>query len=234
MYLWHRVIHLITAHFRKQRGLFLQMTFPDLRNYRICDLGGSRHFWEELDLGISSGNIKIYNIDDGETAGLRHGEEDTIEIILYDGKKIPVNDGEFDLCVCNSVIEHVPLDGRAALVAEMHRVATRLFCQTPAYEFPLEPHFVMPFIHWLPRQLGFFFAKISVWRILSRPSTELINNYWWETHLLTKADICTLFPDAKIGEERVLGLCKSYYVIVPADNASSKQTTGCVRSASSA
>jgi SAM-dependent methyltransferase len=187
--------------------------FPDIRNYKICDLGGSRHFWEKLGFDIPASNITIFNISDDETATVDEATKDEIEIVIYDGKRIPVEDEKFDLCICNSVIEHVSPEDRDQLVAEMRRVAKRVFCQTPAYEFPIDPHFLMPFIHWLPRGIGFWVAKVSVWRVLSKPSNETITRYWWGTNLLRRSEIRAFFPDEEILEERVLGLCKSYYVI---------------------
>ncbi len=211
--LWHRLIHPITTHFRKKRGIFLFQQFPQIREYKICDLGGSRHFWEKVALDITPGNITVFNISDSETQSVADKTGDAIKVVLYDGKRIPADNCEFDLLVCNSVLEHVPLASRAALAAEMLRVSKHVFCQTPAYSFPFEPHFILPFVHWLPRNMGFWLVYFSPWRLLSRPSPENIREYWWGTKLLTEKEIGQLFPDAIIGYERVLGLTKSYYVI---------------------
>jgi hypothetical protein len=218
MNIWHRFIHPIISHFRRKRGGVLFSQFPDIHIYKICDLGGSRHFWEELNLDIPPGHITVYNISDVESSNIVSGAEDNIRIVIYDGKHIPVEDGAFDLLVCNSVMEHVPLKQRARLAEDMHRVAKRLFCQTPAYEFPLEPHFVFPFIHWLPRWFGFHLAKITPWRLLSRPSATTLHSYWWDTQLLTEREVRALFPNSKILTERVLGLAKSYYIVEQAQN----------------
>lgn len=213
MNIWHHVIHPITSYFRLKRGRFLLAQFPDIRKYKICDLGGSRHFWQKLNLNIEPSQIIVYNISDAETDSIAGGAEADIRVVLYDGKCIPVEDGAFDLLVCNSVLEHVPRAQRTALASEMRRVAKRVFCQTPAYEFPIEPHFIIPFIHWLPRRLGFQFAKISPWRLISRPTAATLSSYWWDTQLLNRREILEIFPFANILNERVLGLTKSYYII---------------------
>jgi hypothetical protein len=213
MKIWHRFIHPITAHFRKKRGRFLLFRFPEIRSYQICDLGGSRHFWEKLNLEIPPEQITIFNISEGDTGSISDAAENDIRIILYDGQHIPVADGAFDLLICNSVLEHVSPEQRPGLAAEMRRVAKRVFCQTPAYEFPVEPHFIAPFIHWLPRRLGFQFAKISPWRILARPSSSELHSYWWDTQLLSRREVCALFPNAVIVTERSCGMAKSYYVV---------------------
>lgn len=210
---WKQVIHPITRYFRQRRGRFLLEQFPDLRTARICDLGGSRHFWEKLDLDVPRRNITIYNVSTDETEGTVDGH-DGIPVVLYDGKRIPVDDSHFDILICNSVLEHVPPDERAGLATEMRRVARGVFCQTPARSFPFEPHFLMPFVHWLPRGLGYRLIKISPWRILSRPSPATIRSYWWDTTLLSRREVERLFPDAAIHSERVIGLTKSYYVVL--------------------
>ena len=212
--MWHNFIYPVMGYFRQKRGRFLQAVFPDIAKWRICDLGGSRHFWEKVAIeGLHFSNITIYNISKNEIQGIHSDYSDDIEIVIYDGHTIPVDDGKFDLLVCNSVLEHVLPEERARLVDEMRRVAKRIFLQTPAYSFPLEPHFIMPFVHWLPRGLGFWLIHISPWRLLSRSTPEMLADYWWGTQLLTKSEIKSLFPNETIRYERVLGMTKSYYVI---------------------
>jgi len=212
--LWHRFIHPVTDYFRQKRGRFLHAMFPGIASWRICDLGGSRHFWEKVAIeGLPYSNITIYNISANGTQGNLSADSDEIEVVIYDGHTIPIADAEFDLLVCNSVLEHVPPEHRAKLVAEMKRVAKHIFIQTPAYTFPIEPHFIMPFVHWLPRTIGYWLIHFSPWRLLSRPSAETIASYWWDTKLLTRREVEFLFPSESIRCERVLGITKSYYVI---------------------
>lgn len=213
MSLWHRVIHPVTQHFRRRRGKFLLEEFPDILKLKICDLGGSQHFWDKLGLDVPCDQITIYNISAAETQGVDLAGHQRIRVLIYDGKHIPESDATFDLLICNSVLEHVPPAQRAALAIEMQRVAKSVFCQTPAQSFPVEPHFLMPFVHWLPRGLGFQLIKLSPWRLLARPDLATIKAYWWGTRLLSRDELQTLFPGARIVAERALGLTKSYYVI---------------------
>ncbi len=67
MTLWTQFIHPITQHFRRGRGRFIEERFPTILTDRICDLGGSRHFWEKLGLPIRHENVTIYNISADET-----------------------------------------------------------------------------------------------------------------------------------------------------------------------
>lgn len=223
MSVWHRVIHPITQYFRRRRGQFLLQHFPKIREMRICDLGGSRHYWQKLGIDIPPTNITIYNISASETAGVTSDHND-IEMIIYDGNRIPVVDNAFDLLICNSVLEHVPPDNRATVAREIRRVAPRAFIQTPARAFPIEPHFLMPIVHWMPRGLGYQLIKVSPWRILAKPTVAEIKSYWWGTQLLSRKELRALFPGAAIVTEDVAGLTKSYYVILDAVSRAAPRT----------
>jgi methyltransferase family protein len=76
-----------------------------------------------------------------------------IRTVLADGRELPFADKEFDVGFSNAVVEH--LGDRAsqqAFVNELCRVANRVFVATPNRWFPLDPHTLLPFVHWLPRR----------------------------------------------------------------------------------
>ena len=58
------------------------------------------------------------------------------------GATLPFADGAFDLGFSNAVVEHVAggRDGQRQFVAELCRVAQRVFVTTPNRWFPLDPH----------------------------------------------------------------------------------------------
>lgn len=212
---WNQLVSSLSRRFRSKRGEVLRAHFADLIKFKIIDVGGSRHFWQESGLGVPPGNITIYNL---EGAGDSHAVGDDaysgVAVKRYDGVRLPEDDATFDLGVCNSVIEHVPPQRRAGLVSELQRVAKHVYLQTPAKTFPLEPHFLVPLIQWLPKRVGYAVAKVSPWRVLSRPSAATIESYFWNTNLLTYAEVRQLLPNATIHRERLLGLTKSYAAIL--------------------
>ena len=73
-------------------------------------------------------------------------------MVRADGRNLPFADGEFDLCFSNAVIEHVAggREGQRQFVDELCRVAGRVFVTTPNRWFPIDPHTLLPFVHWLP------------------------------------------------------------------------------------
>jgi SAM-dependent methyltransferase len=116
---------------------------------------------------------------------------------------LPFADGEFDLVYCSSVIEHVPPTRRAAFAAETRRVGRGWFVQTPAYSFPLEPHSLLPFAHWLPVAV-----RRPYWRLGAAGE-------WEEIELLRRGEMEALFGPAL--PERAGGLVKSWVCVRPPD-----------------
>src|SRR4051794_14991822 len=72
--------------------------------------------------------------------------------VQADGRELPFEDGAFDLGFSNAVIEHVAggRQGQRGFLSELCRVARRVFVTTPNRLFPVDPHSLLPFVHWLP------------------------------------------------------------------------------------
>ncbi|MBV8079199.1 MAG: methyltransferase domain-containing protein [Actinobacteria bacterium] len=75
-----------------------------------------------------------------------------VHSVRADGRELPFRDGEFDLGFSNAVVEHVAggREGQRRFVEELCRVARRVFVTTPNRFFPVDPHTLLPFVHWLP------------------------------------------------------------------------------------
>jgi SAM-dependent methyltransferase len=76
----------------------------------------------------------------------------SVAAVRADGRELPFADGAFDLGFSNAVIEHVAggREGQRRFLAELCRVAGRVFVTTPNRWLPLDPHSLLPFVHWLP------------------------------------------------------------------------------------
>ena len=112
---------------------------------------------------------------------------------------LPFAENEFDLVYCNSVIEHVPPARRAAFAAELRRVGRGWYVQTPAWSFPLEPHALLPFAHWLPPSLRRPYWKLGA------------SGKWEEIELLRRDEIEALFGPPL--SERAGPLVKSWVCV---------------------
>lgn len=83
--------------------------------------------------------------------------------------------------------------------------------QTPAREFPVEPHLLAPFIHWLPLSLQRRLVRYGTgWGLLTKPTPRQIEDFLQEIRLLTFDEFQRLFPDSTILKEKLLGFTKSY------------------------
>ncbi len=100
-------------------------------------------------------------------------------------ERLPFAENEFDLVYSSSVIEHVPRARRPAFAAEVRRVGKGWFVQTPARSFPIEPHSLLPFAHWLPPR-----ARKPYWRFGA-------SREWEEIELLGRRELEALFGPAK-------------------------------------
>jgi SAM-dependent methyltransferase len=112
---------------------------------------------------------------------------------------LPFADGEFDLVYCSSVIEHVVPAKRVAFAAEARRVGRAWFVQTPALGFPVEPHSLLPFAHWLPSSL-----RRHYWRLGAAGA-------WEDISLLSRRELEGLFGAAS--PERLGPFVKSWVCI---------------------
>ena len=116
-------------------------------------------------------------------------------------ERLPFGDGAFDLAYSSSVVEHVDPERRAAFAAEVRRVARGFFVQTPAWSFPIEPHALLPFAHWLPVPL-----RRRYWRLGAAGG-------WEEISLLRRSQLERLFGPAL--PERLGPLVKSWVCVSP-------------------
>lgn len=143
--------------------------------------------------------------------------------VLGDGCDLPFGENSFELVFSNSVIEHVP--DHEAFAREIMRVGRSYYVQTPNKWFPIEPHFMTPFIHFLPTAWRMkLVRRFSVWGLIAKPSKTEYEHAVSSTRLLGLPDMKRLFPGATFEVERFLGLTKSI-IAIGGDLASSPQET---------
>lgn len=179
---------------------------------RVLDLGGTADYWLALEevwgerkVAFTLVNLYPQAVPDPRFAAL-----------VGDCRQLPqLADGAFDIVHSNSVIEHV---GRwadmRAFAGEARRLAPRYFVQTPSFWFPLEPHFRVPFFHWLPEPARLAIVRRFACGAFPRAQTiDDAQRFIEDSTLLDAARFAHLFPDARIERERVLGLTKSLIAV---------------------
>jgi hypothetical protein len=124
-----------------------------------------------------------------------------VKVVNADGKHLPFPDQSFEIGFSNAVIEHVgSRDEQRKLVAEMLRTCQRVFIATPNARFPVDPHTLLPFAHWLPTR---------IWHRVLRVAGQ---KSWADLNRLNPLDaraLRSLFPSStpvRIVRQRLLGL----------------------------
>lgn len=200
-----------TSRFRKARGQLLRRQIEDLarhlgREITVLDVGGRSGYWDNVGLDDIA-SVDVLNYDETEIEEYPAGSK--FRGRVGDARHLPdIADDAFDLVHSNSVIEHVGAwQDMEAMARELLRVGRAGWMQTPAWEFPVEPHFRVPFMHWfgapIRRRMLWFspaYRRLDVSR--KRYHVDRIN-------LMSEPEVRALFPNCEIYRERVV-LVKSY------------------------
>ena len=181
-------------------------TFELTDETRILDVGGSMFNWEFLRVRP---RVTIANLPSRESIDQR------FPWVFADGRRLPFADQSFDIVFSNSVIEHVgDWESQQQFAAEIARVGKAYWVQTPNRRFPVEPHLMTPFLHFLPAEWQASVARrFTVWALIERPSADrwkfYIEHYLRDIRLLDAGDMRRLFPGAEIVRERLGGMTKA-------------------------
>lgn len=184
---------------------------------RILDVGGRKTYWDILPKEVlrqNNAHITLLNLPEDlparqDDAFFRHATGNACDM-----REFP--DNSFHLVHSNSVIEHVggwPQMKRFA--GEVSRVAPCLYVQTPYYWFPVEPHFLTPFFHWLPKP-----AQVRLLRSFTlgnrgraRDLDDALTKMEDAPRMLDLKSFRLLFPDCRILKEKFLLLTKSLIAV---------------------
>lgn len=173
---------------------------------RIVDLGGMSETWRLPKVGPQ---VTLVNLDPNCLQG-------DIQSVVADALACPFSDHRFDFVFSNSLIEHLGTEQRQrAFAAEVRRLSRGgYFVQTPNKWFPIEPHFLAPFVQFVPKRM---MPAVVRWMTpfgwFTRPSRERCERVCRDIRLLDAWELRRLFPDAEIVRERFFGITKSFIAI---------------------
>lgn len=204
-----------TRNFRRRRFALFQDFIAGLpRPLTVLDVGGSEAFWVQMGMGeadgVTSNDVQITLVNRFPSRAGHFPRS-----VAGDARGLPFPDQTFDLAFAHSVIEHMgSREGQRQMAAEVRRVARHFFVQTPNRNFPVEPHFLMPFIQFLPVEwrarilLGlkveYFFERITTLTRAREVAQEIV--------LLNRQEFRQLFPGGRLVEEKVFGFTKSFTI----------------------
>ena len=172
---------------------------------RILDVGGTDDNWAYIQ---QKPRLTIVNLEK------MADDRDNIQFTAGDARALGYRDKSFEIAYSNSVIEHVGTwQDQVRFAAEIRRVGQRYYVQTPYKWFPIEPHFVAPFIHYLPKSMQRHLTWLGAWYWTVKPDRKGIDSYSDEIQLLDVQQMKALFPDAEILRERFCGFTKSLIAV---------------------
>lgn len=123
-----------------------------------------------------------------------------VTFVVADGRALPFEDGTLDIGFSNAVIEHVgSRDQQAAFVGELLRTCRRVFVATPNALFPIDPHTLLPLIHWLGP--GLRYPLLRLFRQGRWAREEMLNP-------LSAEALLSLFPrdaNVRLVRQRLVG-----------------------------
>jgi hypothetical protein len=206
--------------FRAKRfKIFLELVKSHLdsnHECRIVDVGGTKEYWDLFVDQLKELPVRLTVINLGLKPGRSSVGSLTLDTCVGDGTNLHAyGDNSFDIVHSNSVIEHVGLwPSMKRMAAEIRRLAPRYYVQTPNYWFPYEPHSRTLFFHYLP--YPFRRKLLGLRRCGYYERTKDLDEAMWcieDAHLLERAQMAYLFPDAQLIPERFFGLTKSWISI---------------------
>ena len=189
----------------------------------ILDVGGALGTWADFPRKSPVTLLNVGPVDFVQTPRFP-----PIQTIVGDGCKLGYPDASFEIIFSNSVIEHVgTFERQKAFASEARRVGGKLWIQTPAKEFFIEPHLLTPFIHFLSASFQRRLIRhFTTWGIVTKPTSAQIESFLKEVRLISFREMQQLFPDCEIYRERAFGFTKSYIAIRHCINTRSiKQAT---------
>jgi hypothetical protein len=185
----------------------------------LLDVGGRKNYWNILPPGFLKNHqvtVTVLNLP-GELLAtddeiFRHVAGDACNLAEYPDKF-------FHIAHSNSVIEHVGgWNNVKRFASETRRVASGLFVQTPYFWFPIEPHYVMPLFHWVPRPIQETLVQKLALGHSAKKAPDLdsaISRIDGTPRLLDLRAYRLLFPDCTIVKERFCLMTKSLVAVRP-------------------
>jgi SAM-dependent methyltransferase len=136
---------------------FLTLLYPELqkplRQCRVLDLGSSRGT-----LAVPAAkHVRAVVAVDTSASAIREGEawagrEGLDNVTFLHRSALDVDEGLFDVVLCSDIVEHVAdQDGFVATVARSLAPGGAYYLSTNNRWWPLEGHYGLPFLSYLPR-----------------------------------------------------------------------------------
>jgi hypothetical protein len=193
---------------RDKRNQILMDAFPELSSMRVLDIGGRPDYWQHVP--VQPREVVLLNLESPSPPA-----ESWLVTAHGDACELPdeIAKEAFDLVFSNSTIEHVGGHyRRQQFAASVRSFGCSYWIQTPNRYFPIEPHFMLPALQFLP-------ISARVWVAKRSPAVAIYGKHMGdidavlEIELIGKTEMKSYFPESTIVSEKFLGLPKSVVAV---------------------
>lgn len=217
-----KLFHRLQSRFRKKRFVVFDALVREIlktqSEVRVLDTGGRPEYWKILSPELR-GSVKItcLNFQSELDAYSKPSDDLQVTSVVGDACNMPeFPDDSFDIVHSNSVIEHVgSYQNMKRYADETRRVGKSYYIQTPNYWFPIEPHYGVPFFHWLPDAWRIWFSTRMNIGYARKCTFETALQRVDHTQIISPFMMQGFFPDAVIKRERILLFPKSIIALCP-------------------
>lgn len=174
---------------------------------RVLDLGGTPDAWRLAP--VQPTQTVIVNINKRTR---KQRVDDGQQVVIGDACDLPgeLAGERFDLVYSNSLLEHVGGHVQRQKFADtVHDHGLRHWVQTPYRYFPIEPHWVVPAMQWLPFRVRVFIAQHWPYGHITRADKAKAVKKVAGVELLSVTEMRSYFPQSLVWRERMWGLPKS-------------------------
>ena len=194
--------HRLQTRWRQRRMTIFVERLRASTDDHLIDIGGLPDVWR---LVPRRPKVTLLNLP-GSFDRLTREQRMGFEFIEADILEQPDLTTEYDIAFSNSVLEHVGPSEQQARFANIIRRAPAYWVQVPSPRFPIEQH-CHAVLWWQRGERN----RERVMRRWSSRGSDLSTRFMRDTRPIYRSTIHSLFPDAEILTERVLGFEKSFY-----------------------
>lgn len=169
-----RMVKALANHFGDEKNL---------KKLTVLDIGSSTGI---IDSVLAKNFKKVLGTDIDKNAvsfAKKNFGSKNLEFKVEDAMKLSFKNNSFDVIICSQIYEHVP--DSTKLFSEIYRVLKKDgVCYLAALNrlWPLEPHYNLPFLSWLPKPLANIYMRATGkgGKYFETPET------YWKLKTLTK------------------------------------------------
>ena len=171
----HAILDVASRHEKAAKIIAVVSRFADLSRADVLDIGTGAGVIAS-DISRQAKSVTSTDMNDERRV------KDGYKFVQVNDESLPFEDASFDVVVYNHVVEHVP-DQQKHLdeIARVTRPGGIMYLATPNRFGPMDPHYKLPLVSWLPRPLATLYT-----RIVRRKKWDIYPVSPWGLRRLTK------------------------------------------------